>query len=218
MKTIAPQSTAISAFAVFMTLKCPSSIFLMEISDSAAASHRTVSQNPTNTITMETSPKARGPRMGACTPNNSSPKTWAKKVLVVSQEVGDKREPRPLTSQRLQSRMACGRWIRLVTRSPGWRPYRVRSRSGLLGAQGPHPGQDSPGSEFHLITPGRNTGRCRLQTESPHPFVDPMDPSQALHRAQLVGDADGNRHVIPVLHPMRRTQGYMYAVSRLQIV
>ena len=61
----------------------------MEISDSETASPKTTSQNPTKTMTMEMSPKARGPRTGAWMANKTIAKTCEKTVLAVNQEVGE---------------------------------------------------------------------------------------------------------------------------------
>src|SRR5438552_18994530 len=66
------------------------SILRTDINASAKASPKTVSQNPTNTETMETRPKARGPRMGAWIANTATAKTCENTVLVVTQEVGDR--------------------------------------------------------------------------------------------------------------------------------
>src|SRR3981081_1355534 len=93
----APANTAIptaienSTLAVVMVRKCRSSISRTEIKASGAASPGTFSQNPTKTMTMEMSPKAFGPRTGAWIAKSRSAKSCEKTVLVVSQEVGDRR-------------------------------------------------------------------------------------------------------------------------------
>src|ERR1700736_879209 len=89
--TAMPVATDNSTLAVVMVRKCRSSISRTEIKASAAASPGTFSQKPTKTMTMEISPKAFGPRTGAWIANSSSEKTCEKTVLVVSQEVGDRR-------------------------------------------------------------------------------------------------------------------------------
>src|ERR1700736_2080048 len=89
--TAIPMATDNSTLAVVMVRKWRSSISRTEIKASAAASPGTFSQNPTNTMTMEMSPKALGPRTGAWIANSRSAKICEKTVLVVSQEVGDSR-------------------------------------------------------------------------------------------------------------------------------
>src|SRR6267154_3721715 len=104
----------------------------------------------------------------------------------------------------------------LLTR--GRRPHLIRTRGFAPFADRAHGTHAVLGREFDAIAPSGDSRGCGRKAELAQAMIESVQFLQPVNRAQFVVDAERDRHVVPVLNPMRRARRHVNPVAREQLV